>query len=163
MAAGAGVALSQQFLGVAVQQSFSANRHFPFDRLQSCGVPVVVALGVTRSSLSLSLAMATGSTPNEALLAAIQGLEGRMNDRITSMKRELSQEREQADERLVKRMKLEKAPTFKRKSHEVQYTFNEEVKSKLDSAKAALQETPPAVEKVKTAIQEGEKLIGRNL
>ena len=54
------------------------------------------------------------------------------------MKRELAQEREQADERLVKRMKLEKAPTFKRKSHEVQYTFNEEVKAKFDSVKAAL-------------------------
>ena len=53
----------------------------------------------------------------------------------------------------------EKAPAFKRKSHEVQYNFNEEVKSKFDSVRAALQETPPAVEKAKTAIQEGEKLI----
>ena len=43
--------------------------------------------------------------------------------------------------------------------HEVQYNFNEEVKSKFDSVRAALQETPPAVEKAKTAIQEGEKLI----
>ena len=60
--------------------------------------------------------MATGSTLNEALLAAIQGLEDRMNEQMTSMKRELTQEREQADERLVKRMKLEEAPTFK-KSH----------------------------------------------
>ena len=97
--------------------------------------------------------MATGSTSNEALLAAIRGLEDRMNERMTSMKKELTQEREQADERLVKRMKLEKAPTFKKKSHEVQYTFNEEVKSKLDSVKAALQETPPAVEKAKTAVE----------
>ena len=40
-----------------------------------------------------------------------------MNEQMTSMKRELTQEREQADERLVKRMKLEKAPTFKKKSH----------------------------------------------
>ena len=102
--------------------------------------------------------MATGSTLNEALLAAIQGLKDRMNEWMTSMKRELTQEREQANERLVKRMKLEKAPTFK-KSHEVQFTFNEEVKSKLDSVKAALQETPPAVEKAKTAAEEGEKLI----
>ena len=47
-------------------------------------------------------------------------------------------------------MKLEKAPTFK--SHEVQFILNEVVKFKLDSGKAALQETPSAVEG-------GEKLI----
>ena len=109
--------------------------------------------------MTATLIMATGSTSNEALLAAIQGLKDRMNERMTSMKKELTQEREQADERLVKHMKLEKAPTFKKKSHEVQYNFNEEVKSKLDSVKTALQETPPAVEKAKTAVEEGEKLI----
>jgi hypothetical protein len=75
------------------------------------------------------------------------------------MKRDLTQEREQADERLVKRMKMEKAPTFKHKSHEVQYTFNKEIKAKFDSVKAALHETPPAVEKAKFAIDEDEKLI----
>ena len=107
--------------------------------------------------------MTTGTTStgtsNDELLTAIKNLETQMNDRISSMKRELAQEREQADERLVKRMKLEKAPTFKRKSHEVQYTFNEEVKARFDSVKAALHETPPAVEKAKSAIEEGEKLI----
>ncbi len=102
--------------------------------------------------------MATG-TSNEELLTAIRSLETRMNNRITSMKRDLTQDREQVDERLVKRMKMEKAPTFKRKSHEVQYTFNEEVKARFDSVKAALHEIPPAVEKAKSAIDEGEKLI----
>ena len=64
------------------------------------------------------------------------------------MKRELVQEREQA---LVKRIKLEK---LQRKSHEVQYTFNEEVKAKFDS----VNETPPSVEKAESAIEEDEKL-----
>ena len=59
------------------------------------------------------------------------------------MKKELTQEREQADKCLVKRMKMEKAPTFKHKSHEVQYTFNEEVKAKFDSVKAATLTTVP--------------------
>ena len=107
--------------------------------------------------------MTTGTTStgtsNDELLTAIKNLEMQMNDRITSMKRELVQEREQVDEWLVKRMKLEKAPMFKHKSHEVQYTFNEEVKAKFNSIKAALHETPPAVEKAKSAIEEGEKLI----
>ena len=105
------------------------------------------------------MATPPAGTSNEALLAAIEGLEKRMDERMTSMKRELTQEREQADERLVKRMKIEKTPTFKRKSHEVQFTFNEEVRSKLDSVKTALHETPPAIEKAKFAIGEGEKLI----
>ena len=35
---------------------------------------------------------------------------------MTNMKHELMKEREKADEKLVKRMKLEKAPTFKNKA-----------------------------------------------
>ena len=105
------------------------------------------------------MATRAAATSNEELLTAIKNLESRMNERITTIKRDLTQEREQADERLVKRMKMEKTPTFKRKSHEVQYTFNEEVKAKFDSVKAALHETPPAVEKAKSAIEEGEKLV----
>ena len=67
------------------------------------------------------MATRAAATSNEELLTAIKNLESRMNERITTMKRDLTQEREQADERLVKRMKMEKTPTFKRKSHEVQY------------------------------------------
>jgi predicted oxidoreductase (fatty acid repression mutant protein) len=98
------------------------------------------------------MATRAAGTSNEELLTAIRSLETRMNNRITSMKRDLTQEREQADEHLVKRMKMEKPPTFKRNSHEVQYTFNEEVKAKFDSVKAALHKTLPAVEKGKFAI-----------
>ena len=95
---------------VAVQQSFVISFR---------SAPVVSRRHPWRcSSLSLSCPVATGLTSNEALLrAAIKGLEDRTNDRMTSMKRELTQEREQADECLVNRMKLEKAPAFKRKSH----------------------------------------------
>jgi hypothetical protein len=105
------------------------------------------------------MATRAAGTSNEELLTAIRSLETRVNDQMTSMKRDLTQERKQVDECLVKGMKMEKAPTFKRKSHEVQYTFKEEVKVKFDSIKAALHETPPAVEKAKFAIDEGEKLI----
>ena len=126
----------------------------------SFSTAIVVCFNLTSISLFvMAKTPATAGTSNDALLAAIKDLESKVDERITSMKRELTQEREQADERLVKRMKMEKAPTFKRKSHEVQYTFNEEVKAKFDSVKAALHETPPAVERAKFAIQEGEKLI----
>ena len=43
-------------------------------------------------------------------------LEENMEEKMTNMKRELMKEREEADEKLVKRMKLEKAPTFKKKA-----------------------------------------------
>ena len=83
-----------------------------------------------------------------------------MEEKTATRKRELVQEREQADERLVKRMKLEKAPTFKRKSHEVQFRFNEEVVSKFAAVKSAARETPPAMERViAAAAEEGEKVI----
>ena len=99
------------------------------------------------------------STSQRALLDAIKRLEDKMGDSMSTMKRELMEERECADERLVKRMKLEKVPSFKKKSHEVQYRFNEEVRSKFEAAKTAISEAPPAVEKAKTALEEGEKLI----
>ena len=45
---------------------------------------------------------------------------------MQSMKRELAEEREAANERLVKQIRLEKAPSFKKKGHEKQFRFNED-------------------------------------
>ena len=78
-----------------------------------------------------------------------------LRDEMQSLKRELSQEREAADDRLVKRMRMEKGPTFKKKSHEKQFQFNATVMDKMEEATAALQQTPPAVEKAKTSLEEG--------
>ena len=104
--------------------------------------------------------MSTGpSAEQQVLLDAIKRLEHSMNDKMTAMKRELTKEREDADEKLVKRMKLEKPPTFKKKSHEVQFRFNEDLASKFATVSSALKETPLAVEKAAAAVQEGEKLI----
>ena len=75
------------------------------------------------------------------------------------MKRELSAEREAANEKLVKKLKLEKAPVFHKKGHEKQYIHNEEVRMKLSDVRSELSEAPPTVEKAKTLLEEGEKLI----
>lgn len=75
------------------------------------------------------------------------------------MKCESATEREAADEKLVKRLKLENAPVFKKKGNECQHRHNEEVRLKVSDAASALSETPPAVEKAKTLLEEGEKLI----
>lgn len=99
------------------------------------------------------------SAEQQVLLDAIKRMEQNMEEKMVTMKRELTKEREEADEKLVKRMKLEKPPTFKKKSHEVQYRFNEDVASKLATVSGALKETPPAIEKAAAAVEEGEKLI----
>ena len=76
-----------------------------------------------------------------------------------NLKRELAKEQEAANECLAKRMKLDKAPTFKKKAHEKQYCFNETVKDKIQEARTALNQSTPALEKAKSALTEGEKLI----
>ena len=95
------------------------------------------------------------ATQLEALMASMrQGIK----DEMVSLKRELSAEREASDEKLVKKLKLEKAPVFRKKGHEKQYLHNEEVRLKLSDVRSALTQEPPAVEKPKTLLEEGEKL-----
>ena len=59
-----------------------------------------------------------------------------VRDKVASLKRELASDREAADKRLIKKLKLEKPPSFRKKTHEKQYHFNEEVSSKLEAASA---------------------------
>ena len=78
---------------------------------------------------------------------------------MASLKRELASDREVADDRLLKRLKMEKAPSFKKKTHEKQYFFNEEVSSKMEAAASSLSQTPPAIEKAKTQLEKGLKFV----
>ena len=73
-----------------------------------------------------------------------------IQSQMVQMKRELSDDREAADELLMK-MRLQ----FK-ESNEKQHQFNETVQDKLKSAKKCLSSTPPAIEKAKEALKEGE-------
>ena len=102
----------------------------------------------------------TGSSAQFAqLLAAINKVETNVDAKLSQMKRELVEERESADDRLVKKMRLEKRPVFKKISHEKQFDFNEQVRDKVESAVAALELPSPAVEKARTLLKEGEKHI----
>ena len=94
------------------------------------------------------------------LLGAIQRVEANVDAKLSSMKRELKEERESADDRLVKKIRLDSKPTFKKKGHEQQFVYNEQVREKLvDNVRTALDQTPPAVEKIRSLVNEGEKLI----
>ena len=107
--------------------------------------------------------MATGSESSglvskaefERLMSAMRGIE----DQMKSMKQEFCEEREATDERLVKKMRLDKGVTFKKKGNENQHQFNEKVKDKIEAVARCLSSTPPAIEMAKEALQEGEQLI----
>ena len=90
----------------------------------------------------------------EQLAQLLGAVKDGMREELSSLKRELTSDRQAADDRLLKKLKLEKVPTFKKKAHEKQFVFNEEVSSKVEEATAALAETPPAVEKAKTLLEE---------
>ena len=68
------------------------------------------------------LVMATGSgssaLSSEQLSQVMAAVKGCMRDEIQSLKRELVEEKEASEERIVKRARLEKGPTFKKKAHE---------------------------------------------
>ena len=121
------------------------------------------------SSLVVLLVL-TMATPTDAdgpstsaqfaqLLDAIRGVEANVDSKLSDMRREMRDEREAADERLVKKIRLDSRPTFRKRGHEKQFMFNEQVREKFESVDSALQQTPPAIEKARAAIQEGEKLI----
>ena len=77
-----------------------------------------------------------GSLSTDQLTAVMQAVKEGMRDKISSLKWELASDREAADERLVKKLKLEKPPTFK-KTHEKQFLFNEEVAAKFEGGTAS--------------------------
>jgi hypothetical protein len=57
-------------------------------------------------------------------------------------------------------MGMDIKPTFKKRGHEKQHQFNEQVREDgCRCCRTALEQTPPDVEKAHTSLQEGEKLI----
>ena len=89
------------------------------------------------------------------LISAINHMEQRMS----SMKRELADE---AEARVAKKLKeADKQPALKKKGHQKQFQFNEDVRERLTEASAAIHQTPAAVERAKTAIQEGMDLLNK--
>ena len=75
-----------------------------------------------------------------------------LQKQMSSMKCESLDEKAASNECLVKRIKVDKSPTFKN-SNEKQFHFNEEVREKLANASASLATAAPSdpVEKAKEA------------
>ena len=53
----------------------------------------------------------------------------------------------------------DRSMVFKKKTHEKQFCFNEDVREKISPAANSLDSTPPAVERAKEALREGEPLL----
>ena len=107
------------------------------------------------SSTAASGSQAVSREEFQRLFSAIADMKGQ----LTNLKRDLSQERSEADERLVKRLKADKKTGFKKKGNERQYAFNEEVHETIRVAQQSLESTPPDVERARQSLQEGESLI----
>ena len=82
------------------------------------------------STSSGALALSAGQ-----LAEVLRAVKDGMCEEMSSLQRELAGDREAADECLLKKMRLEKSPIFKKKTHDKQLKFNEEVSSKLNLLK----------------------------
>ena len=82
-----------------------------------------------------------------------------MEHRMSSMKWVLADE---VEARVAKKLKeADKQPALKKKGHQKQFQFNEDVRKRLTEASAAIRQMPAAVERAKTAIQEGMDLLNK--
>lgn len=57
----------------------------------------------------------------EEVLHTVWDIESKVDDKLSAMKREM----ESTDDRLVKKMRLDTKPTFKKGGHKKQHRFNE--------------------------------------
>ena len=82
-----------------------------------------------------------------------------MEQCMSSMKWELADE---AEARVAKKLKeTDKQPALKKKGHQKQFQFNEDVRMRLTEASAVIHQMPAAVERAKTAIQESMDLLNK--
>ena len=84
---------------------------------------------------------------------------GDVKGQLDSMKKDIARDREEANDRLVKRLKPDKKAVFKRKGNERQFQFNAEVDEKLAAASSALDAVPPEIDRARKNLKEGEQLI----
>ena len=83
----------------------------------------------------------------------LSAIEANVDAKLSQMKRDLREERETSDERLIIK------ENTSRQEADVHEEFNEQVRDKVQSAAAALEQRTPAVEKAHPLLKVGEKLI----
>ena len=72
-----------------------------------------------------------------------------MNQKLEQLERDVHTGQDVAAERVVKKLKRDRGHEFKKKGHEKQYLFNDDIKDKVDSAAAMVAKVTPATAKDK--------------
>lgn len=104
---------------------------------------------------------ASGASGFEAReLDSISALSSSFDAKLADFKEQLMEEQKMENDRLTKKLKLEKKFEFRRKGNEIQHAFNENVKAVVDEAAAILGKHPAtSLERAKEALKEGMHLI----
>ena len=90
----------------------------------------------------------------EEVLQAVRNIESKVDDKLSAMKREM----ESANDRLVKKMRLDNRPTFKKRGHEKQHQFNEQVRDKDNAATSAADNSDDEKRLFRAEVRAGRKL-----
>ena len=80
-----------------------------------------------------------------------------MNQKLEQLERDVHAGQDVATERVVKKLKRDRGHEFKKKGHEKQYLFNDEIKDKVDSAAAMVAKVTPATAKDKELLDNATK------
>ena len=83
-----------------------------------------------------------GSSFEARVLDSISALSSSFDAKLADFKEQLMEEQKMENDRLTKKLKLEKKFEFRRKGNEIQHAFNEGVKAVVDEAAAILDKHP---------------------
>ena len=101
-----------------------------------------------------------GSSFEARVLDSISALSSSFDAKLAEFKEQLMEEQKMENDRLTKKLKLEKKFEFRRKGNEIQHAFNEGVKAVVDEVAAILDKHPATgLERAKEALKEGMQLI----
>ena len=80
-----------------------------------------------------------------------------MSEKLEKLEKDVHAGQDTAAERAVKKLKRDRGLEFKKKGHERQFLFNDEVKDKMENATAAMQKVDPSTKTSREALDEAKK------
>ena len=81
----------------------------------------------------------------------------KMTEKLKKLEQDVHAGQDTAAERVVKKLKRDRTLEFKKKGHERQFLFNDEVKDRMESAATSLEKVDPSTAASKTALDDTKK------
>ena len=81
----------------------------------------------------------------------------KMSEKLEKLEQDVHAGQDTAAERVVKKLKRDRTLEFKKKGHERQFLFNDEVKDRMESAATSLEKVDPSTAASKTALDDAKK------